>query len=71
MADLPDPNDRAAAVRGAREALVGPAAFDASILAAVQEGLLAVPAGAPGSWFDVPSQRSRRRPHELTSRRSH
>ena len=70
MTDLPEPEDRDDAVRGAREALVGPAVPDAEILAAVQDGLKAVPAGSPTSWFDVPSQRVHRGPRELRARRA-
>jgi hypothetical protein len=68
MTDLPEPHDRDDAVRGAREALAGSAAPDAATLAAVRDGLRAVPAGSPNSWFDVPSQRLRRHPHDLKSR---
>jgi len=66
MTDLPrnDAGDDAARVR---EVLGGASAPDASILAAVQDGLMSVPAGSPSSWFDVPSQRQR--PQTITTPR--
>jgi hypothetical protein len=68
MTDLPDPQDRADAVRAAREALLGSVAPDVRLLAAVEDGLLSVPAGSPTSWFDVPSQRSAHHFTHLTPR---
>lgn len=69
MIDVPDPQDRADAARAAREALTGSVQPDAGLLAAVQDGLLAVPAGSPTSWFDVPTQRVPRR-RDLSPRRT-
>ena len=71
MTQTPDHDARHAAARAAAEALADDVAPDARILAAVQDGLLSVPAGSPTSWFDVPSQRSRLRTSTLTSRRPH
>lgn len=69
MTDLPrsEPGDDAA--RAAREALVGSVVPDVTILAAVQDGLRSVPASAPSSWFDVPSQRQRPQPFTAPRRR--
>ncbi|MDM7830234.1 hypothetical protein [Cellulomonas edaphi] len=58
------------AVRIAREALVGTTAPDVSVLAAVQDGLLSVPAGPSSGWFDVPSQRQRPEPFAPPRRRA-
>jgi len=68
MTDLPrnDAGDDAARVR---EVLGVASAPDASILAAVQDGLMSVPAGSPSSWFDVPSQRQRPEPFISPRRR--
>jgi len=71
MTELPDPDARRDAARAAAEALADNAVPDAQILAAVQDGLLSVPAGSPSSWFDVPSQRSRVRSGTLVTRRPH
>ena len=62
MTDMPEPDARHDAARAAAEALADNVVPDAEILAAVQDGLLSVPAGSPSSWFDVPSQRSRLQP---------
>ncbi|MEN0130207.1 MAG: hypothetical protein AAGC49_12260 [Brevundimonas sp.] len=70
MTDQPRNDAGDDAVRAAREALVGTTAPDASILAAVQDGLKSVPAGAPSSWFDVPSQRQRPQPFAPPRRRA-
>lgn len=69
MTEMPGQQDRADAVRAAREALLGSAAPDAHLLEAVQDGLLSVPAGSPSAWFDVPSQRSALHVRNLTQRR--
>jgi len=70
---MTDPFDSSApseVVLGAREALNGPSpAPDAQVLAAVQDGLLRVPAGSPSGWFDVPGQRSRVARGTLSARR--
>ena len=64
--------DRDEAGREALEALAGSTTSpDPEILAAVQQGLLAVPAGSPSAWFEVPRQRARTRASNLTSRRTH
>jgi hypothetical protein len=62
MSEMPEPEGRLDAIRAAEDALRVPADPDAQILAAVREGLDAVPAGSPNSWFDVPTQRNRTRP---------
>jgi len=62
MSEMPEPEGRLDAIRAAEDALRVPADPDAQILAAVREGLDAVPAGSPNSWFDVPTQRNRARP---------
>ena len=71
MTEMPNHDARRDAARAAAEALADNAVPDAGILAAVQDGLLAVPAGSPSSWFDVPSQRSRLQPGTLSPRRPH
>jgi len=71
MTELPDDDVRHDAARAAAEALADNAVPDAQILAAVQDGLLSVPAGSPSAWFDVPSQRSRMRSGTLVTRRPH
>ncbi|MEZ0446477.1 hypothetical protein [Cellulomonas sp. ICMP 17802] len=71
MTEMPDPDARRDAVRAAAEALTDNVAPDAGVLAAVQDGLLSVPAGSPTSWFDVPSQRSRMQTGNLAPRRPH
>ena len=71
MTEMPDDDARRDAERAAAEALADNAVPDARILAAVQDGLLSVPAGSPNSWFDVPSQRSRMQPGTLFPRRQH
>jgi hypothetical protein len=58
------------AVRAAREAMVSTTVPDVAILAAVQDGLKSVPAAAPASWFDVPSQRQRPQPFVPRRRRA-
>ena len=64
----PDPDE---AGRDALEAIAGSTPMpDPEILAAVQEGLMAVPAGSPTAWFEVPRQRSRVRPANLSARRN-
>ncbi|MBO3085305.1 hypothetical protein [Cellulomonas fengjieae] len=68
MTDMPlDPGHDPA--RAAAAAMADDIAPDAEILAAVQDGLLSVPAGSPTSWFDVPSQRTRLRSNTLAARR--
>jgi hypothetical protein len=63
--------DRDEAGREALDALAGSTTTpDPEILAAVQQGLMAVPAGSPSAWFEVPRQRSRTRPANLTTRRT-
>jgi hypothetical protein len=69
MTEMPDHDVRHDAAREAAEALTDNVVPDAEILEAVQIGLLSVPAGAPNSWFDVPSQRSRVRTSGLHPRR--
>ncbi|WP_456824940.1 hypothetical protein [Cellulomonas sp. P5_E12] len=71
MTEMPDDDARRDAERAAAEALADNVVPDARILAAVQDGLLSVPAGSPNSWFDVPSQRSRMQPGTLFPRRQH
>ncbi|WP_456844914.1 hypothetical protein [Cellulomonas sp. P5_C6] len=71
MTEIPDHDARRDAVRAAAEALTDNVVPDAGILAAVQDGLLSVPAGSPNSWFDVPSQRSRMQTGTLSPRRPH
>ena len=70
MTDQPRNDAGDDAVRAAREALTGSTVPDASILAAVQDGLQSVPVGAPASWFDVPSQRQRPQPFAPRRRRA-
>ncbi|WP_029291205.1 hypothetical protein [Cellulomonas sp. HZM] len=69
---MTDPHitDGSDAVRGARDALTGTTAPDERVLAAVQDGLKSVPASAPGSWFEVPSQRGRPEPFQQPRRRA-
>ncbi|WP_258725350.1 hypothetical protein [Cellulomonas sp. NS3] len=63
--------DRDEAGREVLDALAGSTTTpDPEILAAVQEGLMAVPAGSPSAWFEVPRQRTRTRPANLTTRRT-
>jgi hypothetical protein len=69
MTEMPDPDARHDAARAAAEALTDNVVPDAEILEAVQDGLLSVPAGSPNSWFDVPSQRTRRVTSTLAARR--
>ncbi|KQT01947.1 hypothetical protein [Cellulomonas sp. Leaf395] len=71
MTDKPDSDARRDAARAAAEALADDVVPDAETLKAVQDGLLSVPAGSPSSWFDVPSQRSRRHSNTLAPRRPH
>ena len=71
MTEMPDGDARRDAARAAADALADDVVPDAGILAAVQDGLLSVPAGSPTSWFDVPSQRSRLQPGNLSPRRPH
>jgi len=71
MTQMPDHDSRRDAVRAAAEALTDNVPPDAGILAAVQDGLLSVPAGSPTSWFDVPSQRGRTQAGTLAPRRPH
>ena len=71
MSDVPDPHARLDAARAAAEALSDTKNPDAKTLAAVHDGLRSVVAGAPTSWFDVPTQRSRLRRTTLTRRRTH
>ena len=71
MTEMPDYDARRDAERAAAEALADNVVPDARILAAVQDGLLSVPAGSPTSWFDVPSQRSRMQSGNLFPRRPH
>ena len=71
MTEMPDDDARRDAERAAAEALADNVVPDARILAAVQDGLLSVPAGSPNSWFDVPSQRNRLQPGTLVPRRQH
>lgn len=71
MTEMPDDDARRDAERAAAEALADNVAPDARTLAAVQDGLLSVPAGSPTSWFDVPSQRSRMQSGNLFPRRPH
>jgi hypothetical protein len=71
MTELPDHDVRRDAARAAADALADDVVPDVEILAAVQDGLLSVPAGSPSAWFDVPSQRSRLRTGNLGSRRPH
>jgi len=68
MTDGPDGSD---AELEAIAALAGPSPLpDAQILAAVQEGLESVVAGAPNAWFEVPRQRNPAQPKSLTTRRN-
>ena len=63
--------DRDEAGREALDALAGSTTTpDPEILAAVQEGLMAVPAGSPSAWFEVPRQRTRTRAPNPMSRRT-
>lgn len=63
--------DRDEAGREALDALAGSTTTpDPEVLAAVQQGLLAVPAGSPSAWFEVPRQRTRTRAPNLTPRRT-
>ena len=71
MSDTPDHDARRAVARAAAEALADDVVPDASVLEAVQHGLLSVPAGSPTSWFDVPSQRGRLHGTSLAPRRPH
>ena len=72
MNQMPEHHVRRDAARAAAEALAHDVVVpDVRILAAVQTGLLSVPAGSPSMWFGVPSQRTRTRTNTLTPRRPH
>ena len=61
MTEHADQDARHAAVREARDAWLSPGDHDQMVLAAVQDGLLAVPVSAPmTSWFGLPHQRTSR-----------
>jgi hypothetical protein len=70
MTDTPDHDTPHAVARAAAEALADDAVPDATVLEAVQHGLLSVPAGSPTSWFDVPSQRGCVHGSTLATRRT-
>ncbi len=60
MVEQHDGDGRHDAVRAAQDAWESAATPDPSVLAAVQDGLLSVPAGSPTAWFGVPRQRRSR-----------
>ena len=69
MTQMSDGDARHDAARDAADALADEVVPDAEILAAVHDGLRAVPTGSPASWFDVPSQRRRPPSSTLSTRR--
>lgn len=61
MTDLPDPDGRLEAVRGAQEALGGVKPLDTQVLRAVEAGLLSVPgAGSPVTDLTQPLRQQHR-----------
>lgn len=61
MTERTEPDTRRAAVRAAHEAWLSAGDPDPHVLAAVQDGLRAVPVMAPtSSWFGLPHQRTSR-----------
>lgn len=60
MVDQREGDGRHDVVRAAQDAWESADAPDPSVLAAVQDGLLAVPAGSPTAWFGVPRPRPSR-----------
>jgi hypothetical protein len=59
MTEMPEPDGRLDAVRGAQQALGGTTPPDARVLQAVEAGLLST-LGGNSIWVDVPHQRPRR-----------